>query len=76
MENSEMWSHPSEYQPDARVGITAVSHKVISNLLEAVVEAADETGLRITCAQKVTTRGDTPPEDPRQLLRESNHAVA
>ena len=45
----------------ARVGVTAVSHKVISNLLEAVMEAAYEMGLGITCAQKVTTRGDAPP---------------
>jgi len=44
----------------ARVGVTAVSHKVIGNLLEAVMEAADGAGLRIRCAQKVATRGDAP----------------
>ena len=43
----------------ARVGVTAVSHKVIGNLLEAVMEAAHEWKLRISCAQK--TPGDTPP---------------
>ena len=36
-----------------------MSHKVIGNLLEAVVTAAEETGLQITCAQK--TPGETPP---------------
>jgi uncharacterized protein len=35
------------------VGITAVSHKVIRNLLEAVVEAAREEGLELSCVQKV-----------------------
>jgi predicted RecB family nuclease len=45
----------------ARVGVTSVSHKVISNLLKAVLDAAEELGLHITCAQKVTTRGDAPP---------------
>ena len=37
----------------ARVGVTAVSHKVIANLLEVVAKAADELGIRVACAQKV-----------------------
>jgi predicted RecB family nuclease len=40
----------------ARVGITAVSHKVIRNLLDEVVKAANEEQLRVKCAQKVTTK--------------------
>ena len=35
----------------ARIGVTAVSHKVIGNLLEAVMSAADEWGIRADCAQ-------------------------
>lgn len=36
-----------------KVGITAVSHKVIRNLLDGVVEAAKEEGLEVRCIQKV-----------------------
>lgn len=35
-----------------RVGITANSHKVIRNLLDKVVEAADEMGIDLQCIQK------------------------
>jgi predicted RecB family nuclease len=35
-----------------RVGVTAVSHKVIRNLLDAVEEQAAELGLRVTIAHK------------------------
>ena len=45
----------------ARVGVTALSHKVIGHLLEAVLKAADELGIRVSCAQKVKTLGDAPP---------------
>jgi len=45
----------------ARVGVTAVSHKVIANLLEAVAKAADELGVRVACAQKVRNHGEAPP---------------
>jgi superfamily I DNA and/or RNA helicase len=34
-------------------GITANSHKVIRNLLDRVIEAADESGIDINCIQKV-----------------------
>jgi uncharacterized protein len=44
----------------ARIGITAVSHKVIRNLLDAVVKAASESHLPISCIQKVTTKSDPP----------------
>jgi len=39
-----------------RVGVTAVSHKVIRNLLDAVAEAAAESGLPLTCGHKVTEK--------------------
>jgi len=37
-----------------RVGVTAVSHKVIRNLLDAVVEAAREEKLDVHCVHKVS----------------------
>jgi uncharacterized protein len=37
-----------------RVGITANSHKVIRNLLDAVCRAADESGVAVACIQKVS----------------------
>ena len=46
-----------------KVGITAVSHKVIRNLLDEVLIAAKESGLRgVTCVQKVSEKpeGDPP----------------
>jgi uncharacterized protein len=36
-----------------KVGVTANSHKVITNLLEEALEAAAETGLAMSCVQKV-----------------------
>jgi len=44
----------------ARVGITAVSHKVIRNLLDAVVRAAAEGHLDVRCGHKVGSEVDTP----------------
>ena len=45
-----------------KVGITAVSHKVIRNLIDAVFEAAAEEGLELNAIQKVSDRSDcTPP---------------
>jgi uncharacterized protein len=40
----------------ARVGITANSHKVIRNLLDEVLKAADERGLALNAVQKVSER--------------------
>jgi len=37
-----------------------VSHKVIRNLLEAVVKAAGESGQLVKCIHKVTTKSDPP----------------
>jgi uncharacterized protein len=39
-----------------RIGITANSHKVIRNLLDEVVVAADEEGLSVRCIQKVSDK--------------------
>ena len=38
----------------ARIGITANSHKVIRNLLNEAVRAADERGIALRCIQKVS----------------------
>ena len=51
-----------------KVGITAVSHKVIRNLLDGVVEAAGEEGLSIRCVQKVSEK---PAKDEGQPIRET-----
>ncbi len=37
----------------ARVGVTAVSHPVIRNLLETVLEVADNSGVSVECVRKV-----------------------
>jgi uncharacterized protein len=45
-----------------KVGITAVSHKVIRNLLDEVLSAAKKAGMNgVNCVQKVS---ETPEEDP------------
>jgi superfamily I DNA and/or RNA helicase len=36
-----------------KVGVTAVSHRVVRNLLEAALDAAQEEGLPLRCMQKV-----------------------
>ena len=41
-----------------RVGVCAVSHRVVRNLLKAVVEAAAEDGRHIDCLQKVSELGE------------------
>jgi uncharacterized protein len=45
-----------------KVGVTAVSHKVIRNLLDAVVQAAREEGLALRCLHKVKEPSEKPPE--------------
>jgi uncharacterized protein len=44
-----------------KVGITAVSHKVIRNLLDKVHEACEESGLDLACIQKVGTLHEETP---------------
>ncbi|AMS40144.1 TM0106 family RecB-like putative nuclease [Aminobacter aminovorans] len=39
-----------------RVGIVANSHAVIRNLIDAVIERADEQGLNLTCVQKAAEK--------------------
>ena len=41
-------------QSGKKIGITANSHKVIRNILDEVIEAADELGASIKCIQKVS----------------------
>jgi uncharacterized protein len=54
-----------------RVGVTAVSHKVIGNLLEAVVRAAREEGIDLRCLHKVT---DTSKELPEGMFETTSNA--
>lgn len=42
-----------------RVGVTAVSHKVIHNLLEKVVKQAREADVTVRCAEKVSKKSDS-----------------
>ena len=69
-----------------RVGITAMSHKVIRNLLNEVLDAAPEFGLNgLTCMQKVSeTEEEDPPGivlttdngEPLQALAQGTRVVA
>ncbi|WP_158994008.1 TM0106 family RecB-like putative nuclease [Mucilaginibacter sp. L196] len=43
-----------------KVGITAMSHKVIRNLLEKVMEAATEENVQVRCLHKLTDLSDQP----------------
>ena len=43
-----------------RVGVTAVSHKVIRNLLDAVMKEAKNSGRPVSCVQKVATESMEP----------------
>lgn len=53
----------------SKVGITANSHKVIRNLIDAVIEAAEDTGLDVRCCHKADEAGE--PGD-RLSFAESN----
>ncbi|MGH9390727.1 MAG: AAA domain-containing protein, partial [Vicinamibacteria bacterium] len=55
-----------------KVGITAVGHKVIRNLLDAVFEAAKEEKIALSCVQKVRERG---PELPKLEQVTNNEGV-
>ena len=55
------------------VGITANSHKVIRNLLDAVVEAASEMGVDVRCIQKVA---EAEPVQPRLRFTKASVRVA
>lgn len=55
------------------VGVCALSHKVIQNLLSAIVEAAAEEGTNVVCAQKITDPLDGGHADIVQM--KDNNAV-
>ena len=55
-----------------KVGITATSHKVIRNLLNAVLEAAAEAGQSVRCIQKAE---DDEEDQPPLTFADSNDAV-
>ena len=44
-----------------RVGVTAVSHKVIRNLIDAALEEAGKRQMRLRCLHKVSDRSDPEP---------------
>ena len=44
-----------------KVGVTALSHKVIAKVLKEIQPAADEFGIEVRCIQKI--RDDAPPEE-------------
>jgi len=45
----------------ARIGVTANSHKVIRNILDEVLDAADEMAVSVQCVQKVSEKEDNLP---------------
>lgn len=69
-----------------KVGITAMSHKVIRNLLDGVMSAAQEGALEIKCIQKVRSKPSTHSDslilqstnnaDVREALRQDQVSVA
>ncbi|RMH36610.1 MAG: TM0106 family RecB-like putative nuclease [Deltaproteobacteria bacterium] len=56
-----------------KVGITAVSHKVIRNLLDEVVRAAADEGVTLRCIQKVA---ENPAKDQGQPIEETTKNAA
>jgi uncharacterized protein len=61
-------------QAGKRVGVTAQSHRVIANLLEAVVRASAAEGIPVTVAQKCD-EGDDASDDERIGRLTTNDAV-
>ena len=59
----------------ARVGITGNSHRVIVNLLDEVMVAADERGLDLRAVRKISTGSPDVPQDPRATLATTNPQV-
>ncbi|MCE2405727.1 MAG: TM0106 family RecB-like putative nuclease [Dehalococcoidia bacterium] len=62
-------------QSGARVGITANSHKVIVNLLDAALAAAQERDLDLRAVRKVGGKITEEAEDPRVTLTPDNDRV-
>ena len=59
-------------QQGLKVGITANSHKVIRNLLDKVIEAADEMGVDVRCIQKAADKED---DQHRLIFAKDNKAM-
>lgn len=57
-----------------KVGVTALSHKVITALLDKVIAAANEKNITIRIVQKVSD--DVDPSDSRWIKTDDNNAVA
>ncbi len=57
-----------------KIGITAMSHKVITALLDKVVHAAQEKNMLVRIVQKVK-KGEGDTDDPDFMLLEDNNAV-
>jgi predicted RecB family nuclease len=58
----------------AKVGVTAVSHKVILNLLRVVMQVAGDLGLQVESIQKVTNKSHSP--GPIEELTDNSEAIA
>ena len=56
-----------------KVGITAVSHKVIRNLLDEAVSAAEKMGVELRCVQKVSEK---PADEQSQRIVETDDNTA
>ena len=56
-----------------KIGVTALSHKVITGLLEKVVEQAEEENIRVRIIQKVSEESDK--SNPRWTEADDNDAV-
>jgi len=60
-----------------KVGVTAVSHKVIRNLLDGVLAAAQEVGLNgVKCMQKVSEKPEQPPAAGITVTTDNSEALA
>jgi len=60
-------------QSGKKVGITALSHKVIVGLMQKVVKAANERGVNIHCMRKVTTPSEV--QDQHILEETKNEKI-
>ncbi len=58
-----------------RVGITAVSHKVVTKLLQEMCVAARQAGVRLQAIQKLGDEDDEGCEDPMVALTQNNEEV-
>lgn len=58
-----------------RVGITANSHKVVRNLLDAVLKAAVEESLPVRCVQKVDDKHHEKDLDNLQFVKKNEQAL-